>query len=150
MDRSPVLNGPPITTGNAPDFGSSLHQNFFLPITTENETTTVTPSSQAVLPSTISSFEPYTPSNYRGRGRGGRGRTQNNRLVKHNKPHRMDIPFLNQNISNHNKSVLIKARKPEIENLWLKVNILKANKELEHMLKGSRNELRKSYGMAQF
>ena len=62
----------------------------------------------------------------------------------------MDIPFLNQNISNHNKSVLIKARKPEIENLWLKVNILKANKELEHMLKGSRNELRKSYGMAQF
>ena len=51
MDCSPLSTGPPKATGNASEFNSSPDQNISLPITTENETTTVTSTSQAVLPS---------------------------------------------------------------------------------------------------
>ena len=39
----------------------------------------------------------------------------------------MEFRSLNQNNSNYKKGFLIKAKNPEIENLWLKVNTLKAN-----------------------
>ena len=78
-------------------------------------------------------LEPYNPSpSYgRGRGRGGRGGRTNRRNYQ------MNFPPLTQQeqINNYKRFYVIKPKNPEI-NIWKEANTIKANRQLEQILRG--------------
>jgi len=118
----------------------SINTSTSRPITTET-------SRDATAPSTsYSTLEPYSHSTSRGRGGfGSRGRGQKRNNRPRNNYYREEFPPLNSTSNdsfNFKKFFLIKASNPEITNLSenfqsrSRFGNIKANQELERMLKG--------------
>jgi len=131
-----------ITSAPRTNTTDSINTSSSRPITTET-------SRDANAPSTsFSTLEPYSHPTSRGRGRGGfgsRGRGQKRNNRPRNNYYREEFPPLNSTSNdsfNFKKFFLIKASNPEITNLSenfqsrSEFGNIKANQELERMLKG--------------
>lgn len=101
----------------------------------DQPTLTVPDTATEILPrpNSVATLQPYDPprSFGRGRGRGGQGSRTNRRPN-----YQINFPPLNpQDQSNYKRFYIIKPRNPEI-NIWKEVDTIKANRELERILKG--------------
>ena len=118
----PALSGNPTVSELANESGTSQSTNVLNPA----------PGDPSV--GNIQTLEPYDlPRSYGrggGRNRGGRGRGNYKRQI-------IEYPPLQGIKKSFKKFFVMKSSNPEIENLWSHLDTIKANRELERILKGA-------------